>query len=190
MLPVDLRKADITIIEAASLFILLKKLIGLGVEPELRESWIRMCRTVPEGDFSRSQVIQAASKLVRLEQEGLSYEQTLESLTTSSVELKTLEAEIRQLTPSENKADELHNLAHFLANVADAWNEANQEQRNKLARCLFQEVWIKDKEVVAVKPRPELKPFFDLNYGVMEERLSQNFGKWRPRRDLNPRSPA
>lgn len=68
--------------------------------------------------------------------------------------------------------------------VADAWNEANQEHRNKLARCLFQEVWIKDKEVVAIKPQPELKPFFDLNYEAMQQKLSQNFGKWRPRRDL------
>jgi len=53
----------------------------------------------------------------------------------------------------------------------------------RLARCLFQEVWIKDKEVVAVKPHPELKPFFDLNYEAMQEKLSQDFGKWRPRRD-------
>ena len=35
---------------------------------------------------------------------------------------------------------------------------------HKLDRCLFQEVWIKDKEVVAVKPQAELKPFFDLNH--------------------------
>ena len=73
--------------------------------------------------------------------------------------------------------------------VKAARKETNQEQRNKLARTLFQEIWIKDKQVVAVKPQPELKPFFDLNYGAMEEKLSQNFGKWRPRGDSNPRSP-
>ena len=37
-LTVGLRKAGITITEAASLFILLKKLIGLGVEPPHLES--------------------------------------------------------------------------------------------------------------------------------------------------------
>ena len=42
--------------------------------------------------------------------------------------------------------------------------EANQEQRNKLARQLFDEIWVKDKQVIAVKPRPELKPFFQLSY--------------------------
>ena len=38
------------------------------------------------------------------------------------------------------------------------------EQRNKLARCLFEEVWLEDKTVVAVKPKPEPDPFFRLNY--------------------------
>ena len=94
--------------------------------------------------------------------------------------------ELSAVATIEEQSKNLDKLAQFLANVADAWNEANQEQRNKLARCLFQEVWIKDKEVVAVKPQPELKPFFDLNYGAMEEKLSQNFGKWRPRGDSNP----
>ncbi len=33
-----------------------------------------------------------------------------------------------------------------------------------MARALFEEIWIKDKKVVFVKPRPELDPFFRLNY--------------------------
>jgi site-specific DNA recombinase len=80
-------------------------------------------------------------------------------------EYQETEAQIRQLTPSENKADELQNLAHFLANVADAWREANQEQRNKLARALFKEIRLDSGgKVAAVKPRPELEPFFKLSY--------------------------
>lgn len=102
-LTVGLRKAGITIIEAAPLFILLKKLIGLGVEPAYLESWIRMCRAVPEEEFSRSQIIQAASKLAKLEQEGLSYEQTLESIGNSSDELKKLQGEIAELRSEEPK---------------------------------------------------------------------------------------
>ncbi len=46
-----------------------------------------------------------------------------------------------------------------------------QEQSNKLARTLFDQVWLKDKAVVAVKPRPELEPFFKLNH---EDALTQN----------------
>ena len=48
--------------------------------------------------------------------------------------------------------------------MATAWESATAEQQNKLARALFEEIWIKDKEVVFVKPRPELDPFFRLNY--------------------------
>jgi len=102
-LTVDLRKAGITITEAPPLFILLKKLLGLGVEPPRLESWVKMCRAVPEGEFSRSQIIQAASKLAKLEQEGLSYEQTLESLSSSSAELERLEEEVAELRAEEPK---------------------------------------------------------------------------------------
>ncbi len=38
------------------------------------------------------------------------------------------------------------------------------EKRNKLAGCLFEVVWIKDKKVITVTPRPEFKPFFQLSY--------------------------
>jgi len=75
----------------------------------------------------------------------------------------TLET-LRALTPPETKSRVLEGLAEFLKNVAKAWREANQEHRNKLARQLFDEIWVKDKQVIAVKPRTELKPFFQLSY--------------------------
>jgi hypothetical protein len=55
-------------------------------------------------------------------------------------------------------------LAIFLKSMATAWKEASDEQRNAIARQLFNEIWIKDKEVIAVKPRPELESFFQLSY--------------------------
>ena len=55
-------------------------------------------------------------------------------------------------------------LAHLLGNVVDAWKEATQEQRNKLARTLFERIQIEDNKVVFVKPRPELEPFFQINF--------------------------
>ena len=33
-----------------------------------------------------------------------------------------------------------------------------------VAGALFEEVWIKEKQIVAIKPRPEFEPFFKLNY--------------------------
>ncbi len=49
--------------------------------------------------------------------------------------------------------------------MADGWREADQKQRNKLARVLFEEIRLDSGgKVVAVKPRPELEPFFRLSY--------------------------
>jgi len=102
-LTVGLQKAGLSITEAASLFILVEKLIGLGVEPAYLESWIRMCRAVPEEEFSRSQIIQAASKLAELEEKGFSYDQTLESLGSSAAELERLRVELAELRDEETK---------------------------------------------------------------------------------------
>jgi DNA invertase Pin-like site-specific DNA recombinase len=72
--------------------------------------------------------------------------------------------QLESLQPAPKQADHLKRLAQFLADVPTAWRAATQEQRNKLARTLFDQVWLEDKTVVAVKPRPELEPFFRLNY--------------------------
>lgn len=92
---------------------------------------------------------------------------------------------LQELTPTDARPQVLERLASFLKDVAAAWERATQEQKNKLAGCLFEVVWIKDKEVTAVTPRPEFKPFFDLRY----EGLSRYVLQWRPRGDSNPRSP-
>jgi hypothetical protein len=72
--------------------------------------------------------------------------------------------QLRSLIVPRRPAEHLEKMAKFLANVPAAWAAATQEQRNKLARCLFDQVWLKDKEVIAVKPVPEMEPFFRLNY--------------------------
>ena len=75
-----------------------------------------------------------------------------------------LMSQLKALPPTESNAEHLDRLATFLAAVPVAWKAATPEQRNKLAQCLFEEVWLEDKAVVAVKPRPEMDPFFRLNY--------------------------
>ena len=65
--------------------------------------------------------------------------------------------------PTEDNAETLDRLASFLKDVDLAWKAAEYEQRNRLARCLFEEIWVRDKKVVAVKPREEFEPFFRLN---------------------------
>jgi site-specific DNA recombinase len=92
-------------------------------------------------------------------------------------EKSEIQRQLQLHTPLESSAKTLERLANFLVNVAEAWDEAKQEQRNKLARCLFQEVWVKDKQVLAVRPQPELAPFFKLNY---EEFVNKKFESATP----------
>ena len=75
----------------------------------------------------------------------------------------------------------MESLAGFLRDVASAWRKADEERRNKLARALFSAVWVENQQVLGVTPRPELKPFFDLQYSE----LSNDVLQWRPRPDSN-----
>ncbi|MCH8869974.1 MAG: hypothetical protein IIC85_09700, partial [Chloroflexi bacterium] len=75
-----------------------------------------------------------------------------------------IERQLRTLEPPPvDHGETLDKLAGFLQDLALAWEAADYEQRNKLARCLFEEIWVRDKKVVAVKPRGEFEPFFRLN---------------------------
>lgn len=99
-------------------------------------------------------------------------------------EYDELQKQLRQLAPAEEKVKNLDQLAHFLGHVSDAWKAGTQEQLNRMANVLFEQIWIEDSRVTEVKPREELKPFFQLSF---ENHLKKSI--WRPRGDLNPRSP-
>jgi len=77
---------------------------------------------------------------------------------------EAVKIQLMRLMPTQGQSEDLDRLAWFLGNVAKVWEEANQEKKNELARCIFDEIWIKDKQVIAVKPRPDFEPFFRLNY--------------------------
>ena len=93
-----------------------------------------------------------------------------------------IQAQLQSLAPAEDQARGLERLALFLKDISEAWKQADQQQRNRLAKQLFDIVWIKGKRVLAVTPRPEFKPFFDLRY----EGVAQGVLHFRPRGDLNP----
>lgn len=88
--------------------------------------------------------------------------------------------QLRSLSVPRQPAEHLEKMARFLADVPAAWAAATPEQRNKLARCLFDQVWLQDKEVVAVKPLPELEPFFRLNYENFRSQNIERQGSSRP----------
>ena len=92
-------------------------------------------------------------------------------------ESREIEAEVKALTSPTDDSVVLEKLAHFLRDIPQAWREAGDEHRNKLARTLFDTVWIENQKVLGVTPRPELKPFFDLQYSELLKDVLQ----WRPR---------
>ena len=92
-----------------------------------------------------------------------------------------IQSDLTKLVPFQTPSDKLESLAGFLANIVNAWDAVTQEQRNMLARCLLQEVWVKDRDVVAVKPQPDFEPFLRLNWDEFSKIM-----KWRPRGDSNP----
>ncbi len=53
-------------------------------------------------------------------------------------------------------------LATYLADLAQAWGDATSDERNRIARQLFQTVVVINRTAVAVVPRPDLRPFFHL----------------------------
>jgi hypothetical protein len=48
------------------------------------------------------------------------------------------------------------------------------ESQSESSECLFEEVWLKDKEVITVKPVAELEPFFRLDYKDFYSREKMN----------------
>ncbi len=90
------------------------------------------------------------------------------------LEKKKIEQELRKLNPVNNSGEILSALSSLLANAAKAWHDASQEQRNALGRQLFEEVWIEGRQVVAVKPRPELESFFSLSYEESKKKASES----------------
>jgi site-specific DNA recombinase len=79
-------------------------------------------------------------------------------------EKRRIERQLQSLAPRDDYSQVLRRLATFLRDVSRAWAEASQEQRNRLLRQLFDEVWIQDDRVAAVRPRTEFEPFFKLSF--------------------------
>jgi site-specific DNA recombinase len=108
-----------------------------------------------------------------------------------------LTAALQSLDATEDQSMVLGQVAAFLSDLPAAWAAANQEQRSRLARTLFEQVVIRDHAIIAVKPRPEFAPFFELDYlARLAEEKENGAGEapsnkstvLRKRRDSNPRS--
>ena len=73
-----------------------------------------------------------------------------------------IERELALLKGTTDYASSVAQAAALLRDLPAAWDRATAEQRNDLARLVFQSVEIKEDRVVAVLPTPEFAPFFNL----------------------------
>ena len=79
---------------------------------------------------------------------------------------KSLQDDLRGLRSDDEVDDALERAATFLGDVSAAWIASTDEQKNSLARLMYEEIHVKDSWVVAVKPQPSFSPFFDLDCQV------------------------
>ena len=85
---------------------------------------------------------------------------------------REIKGELAPLTPPEQRLDVLGVFRGFLENVATAWEKGTNEQKNRLARHMFDGVWTSDDKAVAVRPRAELRPFFRVSEHCQEKSLA------------------
>jgi hypothetical protein len=94
-------------------------------------------------------------------------------------------AELAALPSSDTPASGVgQRLAAYLADIALAWQVATPEERNELARQMFNSVKIENRTAVEITPRPDLVPFF----AALAAESSNVMTYGRKRRDSNPRS--
>jgi hypothetical protein len=56
----------------------------------------------------------------------------------------------------------LDRLRRYLLDASGAWDDADDDQRSRLARALFEALLVRDGHVVAVRPRQQFQPYFVL----------------------------
>ncbi|MDP9373665.1 MAG: hypothetical protein M3Q65_14670 [Chloroflexota bacterium] len=77
-----------------------------------------------------------------------------------AAERDRLRGELETLRDDDTAGALVEALAALLADTKAAWTHADQEQHNRLARLLFQEVRIRDHKVIGLEPTPEFAAFF------------------------------
>ena len=107
-------------------------------------------------------------------------------------ELRTALARLEE-PEAHGRPEMLDRLQRYVLNADAAWDDADDAQRNRLVRALFESVLVQDQHLVAVRPRPEFQPYLTL--AQTEEPTSLRGmpalkpRMWRRARgDSNPRS--
>src|SRR5262249_35865737 len=87
-------------------------------------------------------------------------------------ERTAIRRQMQSLQPVQAQAIDLQALASILRDVKLAWDVAEGEERNQLARTLLEDIRVLGRDIIAVKPHEAFAPFFRLNYEHWLERES------------------
>ncbi len=130
--------------------------------PEDYQEWILAMYLAVRKDLAptRQDRGRLESRLERLKEMYESGEVSEEKYLAERAEIQK---QLAALAPADESNQRLERLAGFLRDLAGAWAQADQRQRNRIARRLFQQIWVENKKVVAVKSQPQSKPFFELD---------------------------
>jgi site-specific DNA recombinase len=138
----------------------------------LVDEWLKQQRTHSGSAKERTRLESKAERLKALYLEG--------DLSDADYrkERTAVNAALAELPPDDALATKRtgNRLAELLADLALAWSLATPDERNRIARELFLEVVVHNKTAVAVKPRPEMLPFFRMitrNFEGAPEEMEQ-----------------
>ena len=70
----------------------------------------------------------------------------------------------------EDRKFDLDQAAQLLGEFCRAWSQASPEQKQKIARLIFEEIWVENKQIVAIRPRPVFQQFFALDVSERRKR--------------------
>ena len=99
---------------------------------------------------------------------------------------EAINTELAELAPEP--LPDLEQARQVLDDFAIFWRtETDPEAKRQLLQLIFESVWLDDRRVVAVQPKPSFVPFFQER---QQKRPGKRMCKERERRDSNPRPPA
>jgi len=126
-LAVELRKLGLKASQALLATVFMRRLMNLGVKPSSVEPWIKLCQKLSTPEYSQDKVVNAAMKLIKLEEEeGKSLEELL-------VELEALPEKLKQ---AKSSLDKLEAEITVKQKELQSLNKEASSAREKLAKLI------------------------------------------------------
>ncbi len=131
-LSVELRKNDLKVSQSFLGLSFYERISKLGIEPQVLDSWIKMCHAISSPDYPVEGFMAAALRLKELEhQKGMSYEALVEDYEAKTRALSEAESRTGELEISrETLSHEVHNLSEEKRSLETTVRELDTEKKS------------------------------------------------------------